>query len=470
MINGNQVIMKVIELLMLLIAVVSLITYLPITTAAKGTSKPFIRHWVRAAQKYSTARVVTIVCSDHTEKKDFLKLMKAPLNTFKFVSNISGGRGFPGNNGLFIICEDDWPNVSTSLFAQENPVTFSGTVILLANKSNSSISGLFTNTYPQPRIDQEFYVLNADTGCMNEAYFLAKDFLVYDELICASEAEGIFRFISKTPLLQRRNNFRGVKLRMLTENDGTNIKLHQDVLKSTSRPQGHPDDLFRISKSQISGAFYDLLVILEQEMNFTAELFLRNRRSWGTYNFTSKKAMGMLLNAERGEVDLIFSTYSMTAERNQVVKWLFPIVTETMAIFVAKTEWKKKIPWLLYVYPFTMDLWCFLLGNLFLVASMLVVLRRATAVVTRSKNVPNWNYGLLLWTVFCSYFGMKPTGISEGDTTHQHASPVRIVIFTMALVGTVVFMSYRAALTSELSVGLVKPPFSDLQEFLDSEY
>ena len=40
----------------------------------------------------------------------------------------------------------------------------------------------------------------------------------------------------------------------------------------------------------------------------------------------------------------------------------------------------------------------------------------------------------------------------------------------MSLSGNVVFMSYRASLTSELAVKTEKPPFTNLEEFYHSEY
>ena len=67
------------------------------------------------------------------------------------------------------------------------------------------------------------------------------------------------------------------------------------------------------------------------------------------------------------------------------------------------------------------------------------------------------------WSIFASIFGRKPN-----QMVHDQKTPLRIVIFSTFLVGMVLFMSYRASLTSELSCVSPQKPFNSLQEFMES--
>jgi len=67
-----------------------------------------------------------------------------------------------------------------------------------------------------------------------------------------------------------------------------------------------------------------------------------------------------------------------------------------------------------------------------------------------------------LWTVFSSYFGGKPSNVIK-----NHQIGLRILVFSILLTGNVVFMAYRASVTSELSVWTLKMPFYDLQGLLN---
>jgi hypothetical protein len=62
-------------------------------------------------------------------------------------------------------------------------------------------------------------------------------------------------------------------------------------------------------------------------------------------------------------------------------------------------------------------------------------------------------------------FGGKPVP-SKFDTIQSY----RFVIFTSLLAGTVVWISYRASLTSELSEAKKKLPFNDLESLSNTDY
>lgn len=73
---------------------------------------------------------------------------------------------------------------------------------------------------------------------------------------------------------------------------------------------------------------------------------------------------------------------------------------------------------------------------------------------------------LLLWAAFAANLGGNVSLSGPAFNT----LPISVMMFAMALVGTVFWISYRAGLTSGLSVEIIKPPFTTLEEFYDSDF
>lgn len=60
---------------------------------------------------------------------------------------------------------------------------------------------------------------------------------------------------------------------------------------------------------------------------------------------------------------------------------------------------------------------------------------------------------------------MKP-----GKIAFDHKATLRFLLFGIFLTGNVVFMSYKASLTSKLAVRERVLPFQNLEDFLASDY
>ena len=71
----------------------------------------------------------------------------------------------------------------------------------------------------------------------------------------------------------------------------------------------------------------------------------------------------------------------------------------------------------------------------------------------------------MLWTTFTANFGGKPSKPPDKSN-----APQRILVFTYLLAGSIMWMSYRASMTSELSVQHKTMPFNNIEGLLDSDY
>ena len=70
-----------------------------------------------------------------------------------------------------------------------------------------------------------------------------------------------------------------------------------------------------------------------------------------------------------------------------------------------------------------------------------------------------------LWTSMMANFGGKPMLSKIG-----HVNSYKSTIFLSLLAGLVVWISYRAFITSELSVIVAKYPFNDLESLSKTNY
>jgi hypothetical protein len=72
-----------------------------------------------------------------------------------------------------------------------------------------------------------------------------------------------------------------------------------------------------------------------------------------------------------------------------------------------------------------------------------------------------------LWATFAANLGGNLMGPMTGKMTF---TTFRWTLFNCLLVGSVIWMSYRASLTSELSVIKTVDPFFDLQSLYETDY
>ena len=141
--------------------------------------------------------------------------------------------------------------------------------------------------------------------------------------------------------------------------------------------------------------------------------------------------------------------------------FLLPVIVDAKAEVYIKTTEEEAILWHAYIYPFSNEMWFML----FIVA---IVLSFGFTIVEKifcseEKGYILIHYSKNLWIALKSNVGGKPNNILK-HTTYQ------ILLFTCLLVGSLVWMAYRASFTSELSVRKLKLPFNNLEGVLKSDY
>ena len=150
---------------------------------------------------------------------------------------------------------------------------------------------------------------------------------------------------------------------------------------------------------------------------------------------------------------------AQTVLRSSVLD-LLPAITNGKAKVFIKPSGNEHISWTTFVNLFTIELW----GTLILVA---IIISCFLTSIEKTFDVRNQfsyvNYLENLWIAFKANFGGKPSSIHENNS-------YKISIFSCLLVGSIVWIAYRAEIISELSVLKVKMPFDNLEQLSKLNY
>lgn len=320
-------------------------------------------------------------------------------------------------------------------------------------------------------LNKEIYFLNDDNQNLEEIYnhngnTIRKQIL---HLVPRNKSHLLAQQLGKkaSAFVKRRQNFQGVKLRVLFEDQNPYIMFHNySIPKNLAGETMYCFDHFNESY----GMFKEILDTLSTEMNFTYESCRRFDEQWGTW--INGTTTGMIDNLQKNEADLIGTSVTLNPERYHVVDYLHPLGTETYAIYIGNPK-SETADWRLYSVPFSFELWGFLVCTAFALALTIRIVEFFYESHDEDELAPESPLELLkqvfqmapsAWMVFGSYFGRKPTN------PVKKYEGVKIMVFSILLTGNVVFMSYRASITSELSVWELRLPFRNLWELLQSNF
>ena len=150
---------------------------------------------------------------------------------------------------------------------------------------------------------------------------------------------------------------------------------------------------------------------------------------------------------------------TQTVLRSSVLD-LLPAIDNGKAKVFINPIGNEHISWTTFLNLFTIELWGTLILVAMIISCFLTSIEKTFDVKDQFSYV---NYLENLWLAFKANFGGKPNTIHENNS-------YKISIFSCLLVGSIVWMAYRAEIISELSVLKVKMPFDSLEDLLKSNY
>ena len=151
---------------------------------------------------------------------------------------------------------------------------------------------------------------------------------------------------------------------------------------------------------------------------------------------------------------------AQTVARAHALDLLPAIGNEKTEIFI-KTIEDEALSWTAYLNSFSNEMWLVLVLVSLVISFFLTLIERLFC--SKDQKFTPMNFLTNLWIALKANAGGKPSKLQK-NTVHQ------IVLFDCLLVGSVIWMAYRASFTSELSVRKLKLPFNDLESLSKTDY
>ena len=132
-------------------------------------------------------------------------------------------------------------------------------------------------------------------------------------------------------------------------------------------------------------------------------------------------------------------------------------------IFIKATK-EEAVNWFIFLKPLSLEIWLTLIPIAMVISGLFTGLERFHISYDKIFCLKViLDYSGNFWVAIKANFGGKPSS-SPKNFTHK------FVLFVCLLGGSVIWMAYRASLTSELSVVKLKLPFKDLESLSTTDY
>ena len=153
-----------------------------------------------------------------------------------------------------------------------------------------------------------------------------------------------------------------------------------------------------------------------------------------------------------------------TIPRIQALDILPSIEPYNAELFIKNTE-DEEISWTVYLNPLSTDLWTTIVFVAIFIAIILSGIEKYMSLCSMESSPILFFSNLLgnFWIALKANVGGKPSSVHKNKT-------YQIIVFNCLLTGSLVWMGYRASLTSELSNIILKFPFNSLETLLTSDY
>ena len=139
---------------------------------------------------------------------------------------------------------------------------------------------------------------------------------------------------------------------------------------------------------------------------------------------------------------------------------MLPTIENVKGGLFIKPIGTEEVSWKTFLNPLSNTLWVTLL----IIAVVISCLLTGIEIMFTSKKLSCFSiFTSNLWIAFKANFGGKPSFVHKSFT-------LQIILFVCLLVGSIIWIGYRASLTSKLSVRRVTMPFNSLETLLESDY
>ncbi len=320
-------------------------------------------------------------------------------------------------------------------------------------------------------VNRRVYFINSNSRQLAEVYRI-NNFTINHQLgEFVKHGESIkFVWTEKREFLQRRSNFYGLNFKAYSTQKSTPFSYFpMKVLKQVQWEKDKKGSLIgNMSWKSPLGVLPKVLDTIGLDLNFSTDYLVRKDNDIGYPIYENGKflgATGMIGGLLSKDVDMIVAPVEFVFERYGLMSFSHPVGTLTLTLLVSSDAGNEDREEMLYLLPFETRLWLMLIVNALVVVIAIELLtfknptqRRCQIESYATKMSGNY------WMVLMSYFGRPPSG---SIVRLPYAKAMLLVFF---LASNLVLMSYKAALTSELSLKRYRLPFTSPESLYKSQY
>ena len=307
------------------------------------------------------------------------------------------------------------------------------------------------------QINQKVYVIKMPSLEIFETYFI-NDYQIKRKLgiISRNSSEMIWDNNVQKDFVKRRSNFHGKHLKVMTEAFGTTMILDP---KYKAQAPYFPENRTYLVNNFISGIHHDILTSLQNQLNFTANIYKRDDSVWGFVQKHSNEtytASGMVGDVFFQNADLIVAEIIYSLERSLFIDFTVSINPTDISLYIPYHFEEMAFDFDIFIAPFRLELWIMILILTILMSILKVV-------VIGKSSLPYSTMAGILWRTFSSL-------VIGGKTYIYNRKSYKIISVTSMLGGVVIWIAYRAFLSAELAIVIKKNPFTDLESLSKTNF
>ena len=258
---------------------------------------------------------------------------------------------------------------------------------------------------------------------------------------------------STSKSLEKACDFNGKTLNAITVEEKPYIIFNQSCmvnLNSTS------EGFIKVT-SCIDGWIMDTAIILAKKCNFTLDIFTKEGMIFGDaieIENGSKILTGQFKEIER--FDMILHAVFITLPRLDIVRFLYPLGHDRMAIFIQNNVGQQN-NWSMYTRIFSFEVWMTLLATLLF----------PTILISLKDILVNKNQVCSLMKLFQKF--SASLALNLGGNFFSSKDRATILLCHLSY-GIIIWICIRASLTSKLTKRIYDYPFRTLEELSSTKY
>ena len=307
-------------------------------------------------------------------------------------------------------------------------------------------------------IDQQIYFLTPSLD-LYEKYTINNK-LIQQKLGHFVDGAYIPEELTKQNFIDRRHNLHGLELIALAVESKTSMKIG-DLKNAPYFPSNQTYDVTDI----IQGKYFEILSILQNNLNFTTKIYSRMNNKWGVPtqhpNGSISVPDGIIKDGMDGLADILLVWLMIKYDRYLVIDYLVPLGSFPNGIFVNKDSIQESVDFEVFYKPFDKWTWATLISSSLIVTTSIVL----TSKVLNHQNLTCHNF----MYIFAKSLKANLGNASFTPITNQFHSQ-HIAFFVALMTGNIIWIAYNGALLSKLIEPRFDKPFHDLESLAVSNY